>query len=142
MAIRRKNKLLIEPPPAATGDIAFNLIIFFLICASVQPEKGLHMQVPSSKTVKDKQQRPESTEIVLTSNTLTLNGEPVAMQNLASAVEAKLRGKTGDSNRVVILKTKDPDTRGERWAKVLAAVKAARGIVTIQIEEVQTRIVN
>lgn len=142
MRIRRRNNLIVEPPPAATGDIAFNLIVFFLICASVQPEKGLRLQVPSSKTVKDQKSRPESTEIVLTSNTLTLNGESVKLSELTAAIEAKLRGKTSDNDRVVVLKTKDPNTPGERWAKVVAAVKGAKGIITLQLEETRIQVVN
>ena len=31
MKVRRKCKLLVEPPSSATGDIAFNLIVFFLV---------------------------------------------------------------------------------------------------------------
>jgi hypothetical protein len=45
---RRSSNLLIEPPSSATGDIAFNLIIFFLVCASVQPDSGRHQALPRS----------------------------------------------------------------------------------------------
>ena len=48
MKERRTNKLLIEPPASATGDIAFNLIIFFLVCASVQPNSGRSQTIPRS----------------------------------------------------------------------------------------------
>jgi len=46
MRLLRKNNLLVEPPSSATGDIAFNLIVFFLVCASVQPDSGRHQTLP------------------------------------------------------------------------------------------------
>lgn len=141
MKIRRTSRILIEPPAAATGDIAFNLIIFFLICASVQPEKGIRLQVPSSETVKDKQQG-KNVEIILTSSDVTVNGDIVPMENLKTAIEQALAGKTNDNDRVVILKTPDGNTPGQRWASVVATVKQAKGIITLQIEEERIEVVN
>ena len=53
MNIRRQNKLLVEPPALATGDIAFNLIVFFLVCASVQPDTGKIQEIPKAEPNKD-----------------------------------------------------------------------------------------
>ena len=54
---RRSSNLLIEPPSSATGDIAFNLIIFFLVCASVQPDSGRHQTLPRSEETEQKQEK-------------------------------------------------------------------------------------
>ena len=37
----KRGKMLIDPPACASSDIAFTLIIFFLVCAAVQPETGM-----------------------------------------------------------------------------------------------------
>ena len=61
MKIRRRNSnLLIEPPSSATGDIAFNLIIFFLVCASVQPDSGRHQLLPRSEETEQKQEKGQA----------------------------------------------------------------------------------
>ena len=58
----RTQKLLVEPPASATGDIAFNLIVFFLVCASVQPDSGRRQTVPRSETSSEK--TPSSSLVV------------------------------------------------------------------------------
>ena len=45
----KRTKLLVEPPASATSDIAFILIVFFLVCASVEPDKGRAQTLPSSE---------------------------------------------------------------------------------------------
>ena len=50
MKLSRKSKVISEPPSAATGDIAFNLIVFFLVCASVQPDSGRKQDIPRSES--------------------------------------------------------------------------------------------
>ena len=37
----KRGKMLVDPPDCASSDIAFTLIIFFLVCAAVQPETGI-----------------------------------------------------------------------------------------------------
>ena len=49
---RALSKLLVEPAAVATGDIAFNLIVFFLVCASVQPDRGKKQDLPASEQTK------------------------------------------------------------------------------------------
>jgi biopolymer transport protein ExbD len=142
MKFRRRNNLLIESPASATGDIAFNLIVFFLVCASVQPEEGIRLTVPSSETVKKNTPNSENIEIILETDRLLVNGEVVRLEDLRQIVEAKLEDKTNDNQRVVVLKSKDPNTPGYRWVSVVSAVKLAKGIITLQIEEEVTEVVN
>ena len=44
-----RRKLLVEPPATAAPDIAFILIVFFLVCASVQPDSGKPQDIPRSE---------------------------------------------------------------------------------------------
>ena len=57
----KRGKMLIDPPASASSDIAFILIIFFLVCAAVQPETGLAQILP--KTEEKNQQRDQSKNI-------------------------------------------------------------------------------
>ena len=57
----KRGKMLIDPPASASSDIAFILIIFFLVCAAVQPETGLAQVLP--KTEEKKEQREQSKNI-------------------------------------------------------------------------------
>ena len=85
---RRENKLLVEPAAVATGDIAFNLIVFFLVCASTQPGSGRKQELPRSEQTKT-EQKSDNIEIALTrtATVVSVNGEPVKMGDLSARLK-------------------------------------------------------
>ena len=136
MRIRnRRNNLLVEPPASATGDIAFNLIVFFLVCASVQPDSGRSQTLPRSDEV-EAEEELENVEIQLSRNpnTVLMNGEPVRIADLVARLKAKLATKTREEDRVVVIKS-EPDTTYHHWIDITGMVEDAGGIITIQTEE-------
>ena len=134
MKARRSSKLLVESPASATGDIAFNLIVFFLVCASVQPDSGRKQTIPKSETIEEKQQKSENIEVVLTRTAVAINGDFVHPHQFFPRLKAKLAGKPTPDDRVVIVKSK-PDTPYHHWIDITAKIEDAGGIVTLQIEE-------
>lgn len=136
---RRTSKLLVEPAPVATGDIAFNLIIFFLVCASTQPDTGRRQDLPRSEQTKQTQVETKNLELALTRSlsTVSLNGEPVKTDQLASRLRAALEGKRRPEERIVVLKSKS-DVPYEHWINVSAIVQDVGASITIQREEIQT----
>ncbi|MEO1862440.1 MAG: biopolymer transporter ExbD, partial [Verrucomicrobiia bacterium] len=71
----RRPKYLVEAPSSAMNDIAFILIVFFLVCASVEPEDGRSQVIPRSEKNED-QQTSQSTEVGLTPASVTIDGTP------------------------------------------------------------------
>ena len=126
-----------EPPSSATGDIAFNLIVFFLVCASVQPDSGVKQSIPSSETVEKESEEAKNIEVSLTRNTVAINGIPVAQKDFVLQLQRKLEGKTNPEDRVVVVKSK-PDTPYFHWIAVTSAIEQAGGVVTLQMEEERT----
>jgi biopolymer transport protein ExbD len=138
---RRENKLLVEPAAVATGDIAFNLIVFFLVCASTQPGSGRKQELPRSEQTKS-EQKMNNIEIALTraAKIVSVNGEPVKIEDLPARLTRLLSGKTRPEDKVVILKTK-PDVPYEHWIAVAALIQDKGASLTIQREEEQTVVV-
>jgi biopolymer transport protein ExbD len=138
---RRENKLLVEPAAVATGDIAFNLIVFFLVCASTQPGSGRKQELPRSEQTKT-EQKTNNIEIALTrtATIVSVNGDPVKMNDLPARLTRLLTGKTRPEDKVVILKTK-PDVPYEHWIAVAALIQDKGASLTIQREEEQTVVV-
>lgn len=134
MKQRRLKKLLVEPPSSATGDIAFNLIVFFLVCASVQPDSGRQQTLPRSE--QESQEKSENIEVQLGRNTVMLNGNILREQDFDAALKRALKGKTRPEDRVVIVKSK-ADTPYHHWVRVTEKIESAGGIITIQTEEEQ-----
>jgi biopolymer transport protein ExbD len=141
MKIRRRNKLLVESPASATSDIAFILIIFFLVCASVQPETGKKQSLPKSEDQPDKKQQSENPEVAISRTSVILNGNPMQPKKFKSEIKRVLAQKKREVDKVVVVKSK-PDTPYEIWIEVAAYIKDAGGIITLQLEEQQTEMVN
>ena len=89
MRPRGTSKLLVEPAAVATGDIAFNLIVFFLVCASSQPDRGRKQDIPSSQQTKA-EQKQENTEILVTKNGIVMNGAAVRPPEFRGGLAAPL----------------------------------------------------
>ena len=129
----RRTRVLVEPPAHATGDIAFNLIVFFLVCASIQPDSGRPQTLPSSETVED-QQQTEKIEVAISRAAVIINGDATTLNRARQRIETLLAGKTDPEDKVVIVKS-DPDTQYSRWLIVSSMIEDAGGIVTLQMEE-------
>lgn len=134
----KRGGLLIEPPSVATGDIAFNLIVFFLVCASTQPDSGRKQNIPSSEQTEAKQEaKNENIEVALTRTTVSINGDAVKMDKFVPVLRQKLANKTTQEDRVVVVKSK-PETPYQFWIAVTTGIEEAGGVVTLQLEEERT----
>jgi biopolymer transport protein ExbD len=137
MKLRRENKLLIEPPSVATGDIAFNLLVFFLVCASSQPERGRKQDIPRSDPQPQQSEQSQNIEVKLTRTTVLLDGDATTLSNFAARLREKLAAKVRPEDKIVVVKS-DNDTPYHHWIAVTGQITDAGGIVTMQIEEEQT----
>ncbi|MEJ7595756.1 MAG: biopolymer transporter ExbD [Planctomycetaceae bacterium] len=130
----RRTKVLVEPPAHATGDIAFNLIVFFLVCASVQPDSGRPQTLPSSETVEEESKQTENIEVAVSRSAVIVNGDVTLMNRLLPRMKALLAGKSQPDERVVVVKS-DADTPYSQWIIVTSIIEDAGGVVTLQLEE-------
>lgn len=136
-----RRKLLVEPPATAAPDIAFILIVFFLVCASVQPDSGKPQNIPRSEETENKEDQSQNVEVSLTESTILINSETVTMDQVEIKLKQLLTGKEKESDRVVMLKSAE-DTTYQRWVDLTTRIERAGGIVTLQLEQEQTVIVN
>ena len=137
MRLSRNTNLLIEPPSVATGDIAFNLIVFFLVCASTQPDSGRRQVIPRSEQQQSKQQQNENIEVALTRTTVAINGDAVRSGEFLPRLKRLLSTKTREEDRIVVVKSAK-DTPYLHWIAVTGQIDEAGGIITLQLEEEQT----
>ena len=142
MRARRDSKLLVEPAAVATGDIAFNLIVFFLVCASTQPDSGRKQELPNSEKTKTVQKDLKNIELSLsrTNTVVSLNGDPIKTSELPVRLKRVLDEKKSPEERIVVVKSKG-DVPYEHWINVTSMVQDVGGSITIQREEEQTVIV-
>ena len=119
----------------ATGDIAFNLIVFFLVCASIQPDRGHKQTIPRSETQNEKKENePQNIEVQLTRTTVLVNGAAVPIPNLEGQLRSLFSGKTLPEDRIVVVKSQK-DTPYRHWIDVTTRIEEAGGVITLQLEE-------
>lgn len=129
---RRKTRA--EVPSMAMGDIAFNLLIFFVILARASddshlqwtPAKVSHLQSAGNATV---------SVLIDKDSKLYLNGQQVGIAELASLVEVEL-GDAPQGNRTVLVKIHN-DTLAQRFEPVIDAISEAGGDLVHIVEEEQ-----
>ncbi len=122
------------------NDIAFILIVFFLVCASVEPEDGRSQVIPRSEKNED-QQTSQSTEVGLTPASVTIDGTPYQLGEFQPRIRQILSRKKTEAERVVVLKSQ-ADVPYQHWIAMTEIIERAGGLVTLLIEEEQTIQIN
>ncbi|MBT5380880.1 MAG: biopolymer transporter ExbD, partial [Opitutae bacterium] len=96
---------------------------------------------PKSEEEPDKKNQSQNPEVELTRTAVILNGDPVPNKSFAPRLASLLARKERQEDNVVVLKSRK-DVSYERWINVTGLIEQAGGIVTLQLEEEQTHIVN
>jgi biopolymer transport protein ExbD len=119
-----------EIPATAMGDIAFNLMIFFVILA--KPEEHLQWQPAEASHLVPSGQAAVSI-VIDRDNKLFMNGNELGVSDLAGRVERQL-GRRPPGDRTVLLKI-HKDTLAQRFEPVIEAVSQAGGELLHVVEE-------
>ena len=118
------------------NDIAFILIVFFLVCASVEPEDGRSQIIPSSEKNED-QKNSQTIEVGLTPATVTIDGTPYHQDQFPIRIQQLIEQKKTESERVVVVKSQ-ADVPYNHWIAMTEIIEKAGGVVTLLLEEDQT----
>lgn len=128
----KTQKMKVEVPSVAMGDIAFNLIIFFVILAKAQDDSHLQWNPASTPKVEPTKQSKASI-VIDTNNQLYLNGGEIGVSELPQRLE-ELLGKSPAGDRVVLLKV-DKEILAQRFEKVIEAISEAGGELVHILQE-------
>jgi biopolymer transport protein ExbD len=129
----QRRKLLVDPPASASSDIAFILIIFFLVCAAVQPESGIAQVLPKTEEKTDKRDQSQNLEVSITPTGVVLNGSPLKLPEFPRRLSLSLQKKTREEDRIVTVKSA-PNTPYPLWIEVSQIIEKAGGILTLELE--------
>lgn len=127
---RRKKRKPIPVPIASMGDIAFLLIIFFLVCSEVSKDKNnLQVTLPFSEFV-DKVKVPVVARVALDEGgDIYFDGARVdSAKDVEWGVRALLANTVADDQRHVQFKC-DKSQPKEVFEPVLQAIATAGGII-------------
>ena len=121
-----------EVPSVAMGDIAFNLLIFFVILAQSQDDSHIQWK-PARGTDLKQAGAAKATVVIDKDGKIYLNAQEVGTVGLATQIEALLRDQP-QGKRTVLLKS-DRDTQALLFEPVIEAISEAGGDLVHILEE-------
>ncbi len=132
MKIKRLKLPAPHIPFISLADIAWQIIIFFLLAATFIANYSLNVPMPSASPGNEvalgKTINVRASEV-----TLTVNGVPVMSGELESYISSLLAGVLTDEGRAVIVFPED-DLSFQRNSEILYAIQKAGGIPVISEE--------
>ena len=129
---RERMKLMAEPPSSATGDIAFNLLIFFVILARAQDDSHLQWQ-PAEAIEVESAGASKVSVLIDNENKYYVNGQQTGEANLAQRIEGLL-GEAGAGERTVLLKV-HREVPAMYFEPVIEAISEAGGDLVHIVEQ-------
>ncbi|MBA3686050.1 MAG: biopolymer transporter ExbD [Planctomycetes bacterium] len=123
-------------PFISLADIAWQLIIFFLVTSTFTKNDAMTLELPNSSEESSQEQQQDTITVQAGEQALMLNENPVELKDLEKALAALLAGKTTDAERVVVLMPAD-DLTFQRNVEVTLAIKRSGGIVAIMGQDEQ-----
>ena len=133
MKIPRK-KYEATVPSMAMGDIAFLLLIFFVILARVQDDSHIIWE-PAKIEQLDTAKNAKASVAIDADNKLYLNGKPIGLTNLAGEI-SEILGESPAGKRMVYLKVHKHST-ATYFEPVIEAISEAGGDLMHVLEDVR-----
>ena len=128
--LKKKKRRTVPVPIASMGDIAFLLIIFFMVCSEMARDKNdLQVTLPLSEHV-DKIEKTVAARVAIDEvGAIWLDGAPVdSAKDVEWGVRALLAKTISDEQRHVQFKC-DAALPKEQFEPVLKAIAEAGGII-------------
>jgi biopolymer transport protein ExbD len=132
-------KIQRRPPPPpylpfiSLADIAWQIIIFFLLAATFSRHDSLNLELPGASSDRSKSAAPTIT-VQASQAAVLINGQPVAFESLEGRIRKMLAGKKSENQRAVVVLAKN-DLSFQRHVDVMYAVQRAGGILVMSEEQ-------
>ncbi len=122
-------------PTDSLSDIAFLLIIFFILTTSIRRLTGFNTDMPSAQKSQAQQQQTEKTPTVaLVGGALKWDGQAIDAEGLRQKLVALNLPAKKEGERIVILETSGK-VPYQQYYEALAIISGAGGVVGILTEE-------
>ncbi len=121
-----------EIPTGSFADIAFLLIIFFILVTTLAVTEGFVAEIPQGEKTQAKQEK--TTTVMLAGGKITLNDKPVSLDELRRRLAEMDLARQSGNDKIVLLEQMGRDP-WQGFYEVWAAIGAAGGEVVIVLAE-------
>jgi biopolymer transport protein ExbD len=119
---RRRNRPATEFAASAMSDIAFLLLIFFLVTTIFAVEQGIPLALPGQESKNVKVNRKNLLVISAYPNgSITMDKTPIAMTEIRASIEQKL----AENEKLVVVIETHPDSEYGTMIDILDELKLA-----------------
>lgn len=126
---KRKRKSSVPGIPVNSfSDIAFLLIVFFVVASSLTKTRGVISDFPSGEISDVKQDK--TTVVQLTANRMTLDDSEVGIEELRRKL-AEMRLHDQDDDARIILLEATEDVNYQLYYSAMTAISGAGGFVAV-----------
>jgi biopolymer transport protein ExbD len=121
MLVEKKKSRLSEIPTSSLADIAFLLLIFFLVTTTIDVDKGISLVLPEKGETKEVHKKNIANILINANGQVMLNEEPIEIPMLRNRVKQMI---TENDKLIISVKT-DAKTKYETYVDVLDELKLA-----------------
>ena len=121
MILEKRKKRPAEIPTSSMADIAFLLLIFFLVTTTIDMDKGLTLVLPAPGEEKEIPKENISNLLINAAGNVMLDEEFIPLNQIASTVKIKI---LNNKNLIISVKT-DRETDYQVFVSVLDQLKMA-----------------
>jgi biopolymer transport protein ExbD len=133
MKIERETNVSDEIPTASMADIAFLLIIYFMITTTFAATQGLDFQLPKEQDDQPLVEKEESVLIeIAASGQLIVDGRPMELGDVLEYLKPKLER---DALKPVIIRP-DPDSAYRHMVDVFDELRQSEDRIGIQVRNI------
>jgi biopolymer transport protein ExbD len=121
-------------PTDSLSDVAFLLIIFFILTTSIQRITGVVSDMPAAQHTEQTSSQEKMPSIKLRDGALTLDDQPVSIEELRAKLLALNLPSRAEADRVIVLEATGL-VNYQQYYEVMAAVSAASGVLGVIAEQ-------
>ena len=110
-----------EIPTSSMADIAFLLLIFFLVTTTIDIDKGLGLVLPAEGETIEIKKKNILNCLINSSGMVLLGGEPVNLKDVSRIVKEKLR----ENNKLIISVKTHERTHYKDYVAIIYQLKIA-----------------
>lgn len=122
MLVEKKKKRTSEIPTASMADIAFLLLIFFLVTTTIDLDKGISLVLPAKGEQKEVPKKNISNILINAAGQVLFDEEIVEIPQIKEIVKQKL----AENDKLIISVKTDRRTKYDVYIDVLDQLKMAR----------------
>ena len=132
--LRRQRKRNDSVPVDAFSDIAFLIIIFFLVATTLSKTSGFETELPSSKDGESKSET-QVPMIELINQQILYNDQPIEFAQLRETLTSLKLGEQDDSSKRLIKLKSAPTVTYEQYYPIWALIAQSGGVVALVKEK-------